>query len=728
MQHRKDKQHVTLRVHYILVLTLLLLVISFIPACSSQAVPQAELRASISSGQVPLRVSFINDSKNASEFQWDFGDGSTMTTTIAGQIVTHEYTEVGTHTVKLTAIANGDSVETSTAEITITVKHGPIDYVKLVPDTLELACNQIQQLTAEVMDEYGNPIPEAQITWKVPDNRAGSINSDGVFTAGTKSGSFNKGITVTASQNSHSAQTTIAVKILPGPLDRVKLSPSTLELAPSQSHQFTAEATDAYDNSLPEAELAWKVALGLGIITSDGMFTAGTQAGVFSEGVTVTAELDNVSVDATASVTVKEGSSGTDNITPPVSDNGTGELVTFPDKNLDTAIRTAIGKPEGPIYRSSLVFITSLYAREGNISDLTGLEYCKNLIELNLGINNIKDISPLTSLKNLNSLRLDRNQIDDLSPLANLTKLTYLQLDRNEIIDLSPLANLIYLTTLELQGNQISDVSPLANLTRLTDLIVGYNMISDFSPLGDLTSLTKIKLNDNEINNASLVPLSDPSFLPKLISLEIGHNDITDISPVANRTKLDYLHFDGCDIIDISPVANLINLTSLRLFSNEIVDISPVANLTNLTYISLDQNQITDITPLANLTNLNKLVLGRNKIADISPVANLTNLTILYLEDNRISDISPLVSLTKLNDLRLNGNQIVDISALANLANLTRLYLNENGISDISPLVANIGLTDGDSIDLRNNPLSTQSINDYIPQLETRGVEVLRNP
>ena len=94
MQHRKDKQHGTLRAHCILALTLLLLIISFIPACSSQA-PQAELRASISSGQVPLRVSFINDSKDASEFQWDFGDGSTMTTTIASQIVTHEYTEVG---------------------------------------------------------------------------------------------------------------------------------------------------------------------------------------------------------------------------------------------------------------------------------------------------------------------------------------------------------------------------------------------------------------------------------------------------------------------------------------------------------------------------------------------------------------------------------------------------------------------------------------------------------
>ena len=659
MQHRKDKQHVTLRVHYILVLTLLLLVISFIPACSSQAVPQAELRASISSGQVPLRVSFINDSKNASEFQWDFGDGSTMTTTIAGQIVTHEYTEVGTHTVKLTAIANGDSAETSTAEITITVKHGPIDYVKLVPDTLELACNQIQQLTAEVMDEYGNPIPEAQITWKVPDNRAGSINSDGVFTAGTKSGSFNKGITVTASQNSHSAQTTIAVKILPGPLDRVKLSPSTLELAPSQSHQFTAEATDAYDNSLPEAILVWKVILNLGIITSDGMFTAGTQAGVFSEGVTVTAELDNVSVDATASVTVKEGSSGTDNITPPVSDNGTGELVTFPDKNLDTAIRTAIGKPEGPIYRSDLQWLSSFNAAKSNISDITGLEYCINLTALNLGYNDISSISLLTNLTKLIDIRLEYNEIRNISPVTNLTNLTELHLDHNF---------------------NISDLSPLVNLTKLT-------------------------------------------------YLGLGFNKITDVSDLSGLTKLTYLHLDWNDgLTDLHPLATLSNLTSLRLYHTGVSDLSPLSSLTKLNYISLDQNQIIDVSPLASITSLTRLILGGNKIRDISPLTSLTNLTILYLDNNQISVISPLSSLTKLNDLRLNGNQIVDISPLDNLTELTRLYLNENGISDISPLVANLGFSDGDSIDLRNNPLSTSSVDDYIPQLEARGVEVLWNP
>jgi len=61
---------------------------------------------------------------------------------------------------------------------------------------------------------------------------------------------------------------------------------------------------------------------------------------------------------------------------------------------------------------------------------------------------------------------------------------------------------------------------------------------------------------------------------------------------------------------------------------------------------------------------------------------------------------------------------------LASLSNLTHLRLDDNHISDISPLVKNSGLSDGDYVDLMNNPLSNESLDTYIPQLEERGVEV----
>jgi len=55
---------------------------------------------------------------------------------------------------------------------------------------------------------------------------------------------------------------------------------------------------------------------------------------------------------------------------------------------------------------------------------------------------------------------------------------------------------------------------------------------------------------------------------------------------------------------------------------------------------------------------------------------------------------------------------------------LTELHLQGNQISDIQPLVANSGLSEGDTVALKGNPLSSTSLDVYIPQLEQRGVIV----
>ena len=88
--------------------------------------------------------------------------------------------------------------------------------------------------------------------------------------------------------------------------------------------------------------------------------------------------------------------------------------VTFPDPNLETAIREALNKPEGAIYTSDLESLTELDAYRKGISDLTGLEYCTGLTHLNLDINEISDISALASLTNLHTLWLENNQISDI--------------------------------------------------------------------------------------------------------------------------------------------------------------------------------------------------------------------------------------------------------------------------------------------------------------------------
>ena len=150
-----------------------------------------------------------------------------------------------------------------------------------------------------------------------------------------------------------------------------------------------------------------------------------------------------------------------------------------------------------------------------------------------------------------------------------------------------------------------------------------------------------------------------------------------------------------------------------------------LADLEGLTSLSALGRNITDLTGLECCTSLTELNLCGNQINDISPVANLTSLAELNLCGNQISDISPLTNLTGLTLLYLVVNQISDISPVANLTSLTYLHLDDTQISDISPLVDNEGLSEGDEVYLLDNPLSWDSINIYIPQLEARGVTVL---
>ena len=176
---------------------------------------------------------------------------------------------------------------------------------------------------------------------------------------------------------------------------------------------------------------------------------------------------------------------------PPPRPKLTGaETVTFPDKNLEAAIRDALGKAPGEeITADDLAELTELSANESGITDLSGLKYCTNLTELRLERNGVMDISPLASLTNLTFINIYGNEISDISPLSNLTSLNDLTLVNNQISDITPLANLTSLTELRLGENPISDISPLSNLTNLTFLWLPNSQISDISPLVENSGL-----------------------------------------------------------------------------------------------------------------------------------------------------------------------------------------------------------------------------------------------
>ncbi len=229
-----------------------------------------------------------------------------------------------------------------------------------------------------------------------------------------------------------------------------------------------------------------------------------------------------------------------------------GDVVTFPDPNVEAVIRDAIGIPTGDIEDTDLIGLTNLDASDRGITDLTGLEYAVDLTVLALWGNPISDLSPLSGLTGLTELVFGHNQISDLSPLSGLTNLSTINLNGNPVSDLSPLSGLTSLTRLYLACNDVSDLSPLSGLTSLTTLWVWENQISDVSPLSGLTGLTELELGGNQISDVGAL-----SGLTSLTELWLWENQISDASPLSGLTSLTWLNLSGNQISDVSAlVAN----------------------------------------------------------------------------------------------------------------------------------------------------------------------------
>ncbi len=151
-----------------------------------------------------------------------------------------------------------------------------------------------------------------------------------------------------------------------------------------------------------------------------------------------------------------------------------GEVVTFPDNNLETAIRNALEIPERPIYESDLEKLKELIATEKNIANLNGIKRCTNLKKLYLHVNQVSDITPLNNLISLEVLELGKNQISDITPLGSLTKLKRLYLYDNQISDISPLANLTDLRVLYLSNIGYRRLLPLQCCQRLETQVLNF--------------------------------------------------------------------------------------------------------------------------------------------------------------------------------------------------------------------------------------------------------------
>ncbi len=178
--------------------------------------------------------------------------------------------------------------------------------ITVTPTPVTLATGSTQQYTAVGIDIYGDTVANLSPNWSVAAG-GGSINSSGLFTAGTVAGSYDN--TVVASVGSIAG--TASVTVTASALASITVTPNPKVLAINGTQQFTAVGKDANGNVVSITP-TWSVVAGGGAVNSSGLFTAGTVAGTFASTVKATSG----TVSAFATVTVSSGVLATITVTP----------------------------------------------------------------------------------------------------------------------------------------------------------------------------------------------------------------------------------------------------------------------------------------------------------------------------------------------------------------------------------------------------------------------------
>ncbi|MGL6187033.1 MAG: immunoglobulin-like domain-containing protein [Clostridium chrysemydis] len=362
------------------------------------------------------------------------------------------------------------------------------------------------------------------------------------------------------------------------------------------------------------------------------------------------------------------------------------------DDNLREAINNYFNNdPNKPITKSELESMEILSIGAYNVKSLDGLQYCKNLKELDITLNQIEDISPIKNLINLKKLQITANNIKDINDLSNLSSLESLDISSDKISDISPIKRLLKIKDLDISNNQISDISDLINLDCMKSLNISYNNISDIDSIKNLI---------------------------KIMKLDISNNQISDISVLSNLDSLEYLDASYNKISDINSIKGAKDLKELRFSDNLVSDISGVGGKKELKYLDFNDNKIRDIGPVSDLENLERIFGNDNDVSDLTPVKNLEKLEYLNFNDNKISEISSIGDLSNLKSVSLIGNQISDISTIKRLDNLPAYSIYNQDITlkkiDIKKfpidIKNNVVGGDGKAVNIKDNDISSGGV------------------
>ncbi|MDE2794327.1 MAG: Ig-like domain-containing protein [Gemmatimonadota bacterium] len=517
------------------------------------------------------------------------------------------------------------------------------------PATIELnALGATEQLTAQVLDQNGQAMAGASVTWTSSAASVATVSTTGLVTA---AGNGAATITATAGGVSGSATATVAQRV-----DAVAVAPAAGRLVAGDTLRLMAEATDANGHVVAGAEFVWAS----GDTKVAAVDAAGLVTGVGEGEVEVTATSSGVSgiaalvVVVVSSVTVSPAAdtiavSDTLHLTATARDpNGhMVDGVEFSWSSSDAPVATVDGSG---LVRGIVEGVATITAKAGNARGTSRIT-----------VENPDRAALAAFFQATGGSGWENNE--NWLTRAPLGEWHGVKTDSHGRV-----------VELRLGFNGLSGRIPpeIARLTNLGVLVITYNpdLGGSIIPpeLGELRRLTRLFLNGNDLTGRI------PPELGKISSLQalgLSQNSLTGTVP--------------------TELGDLSNLHWLFLGTNGLTgEIPPELGDLPLYRLALDRNRLTGEIPsaLTRIDRLEGLYLGWNQLTGSIPpeLGAFSRLVELSLPGNALTGSIPpeLGALQNLEELDLFGNTL-EGNLPAEFAQMSRLrILDVGGNSEMS--------------------------------------------
>ena len=545
--------------------------------------------------------------------------------------------------------------------------------VTVSPATAQLtSLGATAQLSAQVLDQNGQAMAGATVTWASSSAVVATVSASGLVTA---AGNGSATINATAGGVSGTATVTVAQEV-----SAVTVSPATDTLVRGDTLRLAAAATDANGNGVAGVEFVWASSDTLvAVVDASGLVTAvgegEAEITATAAGFTGRAELTVVApVPTTVAVTpdtvALTALGQTAQLTAEVRDQ-VGRVMTDARVSWSSADTTVATVSAAGRVRAVGIGVTAITAMAGEARGTA-------LVTVEQSAGSVIVTPPADTIAPGDTLRLGAEVYDANGHRVEGAGFTWSSSNAS-------------VATVDATGLVRGLAEGMATITAMAGSASGTSEITVANP-----------------DRAALVTLYNATDGPNWVNNENWLSD----APLGDWYGVDTDAAGRVVRLDLS--GSFDNETQLPVVHGLAGPIPPeLANLGSLRILDLGHNLLSGHIPpeLGSLANLTELWLTRNGLSGSIPpeLGNATSLTILDLAVNDLSGPIPpeLGDLASLWRLDLTDNDLTGPlpPQLGNLLSLRQLWLRHNNLSgSIPPELGDlVGLT---NLDLRHNALS----------------------